>query len=349
MAMQPIRLSLIRMAALSLALFSPIAAAQAQTKATDATEVRIPSEPGVVLAGTLETPGVGAGPFPVAIIIAGTGPWTRGGFIAIRGRLLAGGMATLDFDKRGQGRSTGAFVDTIPAMERDVAAIVAFLRTQPRVDPDRIVLIGQSQGAVAAPAVASRDPRIAAVVMLSGPVGPRGEYFLGILRGHLTRAGKDPATIARVTGAVGRWMEARSRRDGPDALRRTRDLATTAFISAGFTPAQATDFTRTLDDPVVLSMFEAAPDRAMAALRRPVLAIYGTRDDVIAPGPSAAAAAAALGGNADALVVTVPGMTHELQRADTKPGEMPAGGDATMPVVVDTIAAWLIPRLRNPH
>lgn len=99
------------------------------------------------------------------------------------------------YDKRGLGQSTGTFVDTIPAMERDVAAAVAFLRKRGDIDSRRIALMGISQGAVAAPLVASRDPDIAAVVMLSGPVGRRGELFLGILRGHLGRAGKNPLQI----------------------------------------------------------------------------------------------------------------------------------------------------------
>ncbi|MFX7156053.1 CocE/NonD family hydrolase, partial [Acinetobacter baumannii] len=79
-------------------------------------------------------------------VIAGTGPWTRGGFSAIRQRLLESGIAALQYDKRGVGSSTGTFEDTIPVMERDVAAAVAFLRARPDIDPRRIALLGLSQG-----------------------------------------------------------------------------------------------------------------------------------------------------------------------------------------------------------
>jgi pimeloyl-ACP methyl ester carboxylesterase len=99
-----------------------------------------------------------------------------------------------------------------------------------------------------------------------------------------------------------------------------------------------------LDNPVVLSMYEVAPDRALRAVRAPVLAIYGTRDDVIAPDLSYAAALAALADNPDALVVAVPGMTHELTRAASPPGQA-APEDGTMPVVTDTVGAWLSRRL----
>jgi pimeloyl-ACP methyl ester carboxylesterase len=175
-------------------------------------------------------------------------------------------------------------------MERDVAAAVAYLRTRRDIDPRRIALVGTSQGAVAAPMVAPRDPMIAAVVMLSGPVGPRGELFLSILRSHLGAAGKSPAQVERVAAAVGAWMEARSRSAETAEVGRLREAAVAAFAGVGFPRSDAGSFVVTLDNPVVLSMFEAAPDRALARVRAPVLAIYGSNDAIIAPALSVAAA-----------------------------------------------------------
>jgi pimeloyl-ACP methyl ester carboxylesterase len=322
----------------------PAVFAQAASQLATGEEVRFASDPGVMLAGTLETPrGVGAGPFPVVVLISGTGPWTRGGWINIRARLLASGIAILQYDKRRLGQSTGAFVDTIPAMERDVAAAIAFLRTRRDIDPRRIALVGTSQGEVAAPAVAARDPAIAAVVMLSGPVGPRGGLFLDILRSHLRNNGKDPAQVERVTTAVAAWMEARSAAAAPAAIAALRAAAAAAFAEIGFPAAQAQEFVATLDDDVVLSMFEAAPDRALAAVRAPVMAIFGSRDTILAP-DVAPAAVAALVDNPDALVVTVPGMTHELQRATPLPGAEPVA-DSTMPIVTELLGTWLARRL----
>jgi pimeloyl-ACP methyl ester carboxylesterase len=119
-----------------------------------------------------------------------------------------------------------------------------------------------------------------------------------------------------------------------------------AFTSVGFPRSQAEDFVATFDNDVVLSMFEAAPDRALAALLVPVLAIYGSKDDVIAPALSVEAALTALRDNPDALVVAVPGMTHELTRAApaTATG---ATQDGTMPVVTEIVDAWLARRLET--
>lgn len=310
--------------------------------ARTAEEVRFPSEAGTTLAGTLERPSAsGSRRTPAVVIVAGTGPWPRGGFEKIRARLLESGIAVLQYDKRGVGKSTGAFIDTLPAMERDVAASVEFLRSRSDIDPDHIGLVGHSQGGVAVPAVASRDRRIAAVVTLSGPVGARGELFLGILRANLRSGGKSQADADRVALTVGEWMEARSRGAGAAKVAQTRTAAITAFSSVGLSDGALA----VLDNPVVLSMYEAAPSEALASIRAPVLAIFGTKDDVIAPDLSVAAATTALAANSDALVVSVPGAKHELAPAMEQPDAAKAGGDHMVPAVVDLVGQWLTKRL----
>lgn len=118
---------------------SSIASAQPIREGPVREEVRYPSDPGTVIAGTLEKPtSADDRGLPVVVIISGTGPWTRGGWEKMRASLHAAGLATLVYDKRGLGQSTGTFVDTIPVMERDVAAAVAFLRTRKDIDHQRI-------------------------------------------------------------------------------------------------------------------------------------------------------------------------------------------------------------------
>jgi len=226
----------------------------------------------------------------------------------------------LQYDKRGVGKSTGTFVDTLPAMERDVAASVRYLRTRHDIDPDRNALIGHSQGGVAVPAVAARDPRVAAVVDLLGPVGPRGELFLGILGANLPSGGKSQDDTVRVAKAVGEWMEARSRKAEAATIAQARAAASTAYSSVGLSD----DALAVLDNPVVLSMYEAAPSETLASIRVPVLAVFGSKDDVIAPELSMAAATKALDANRDALVVSVPGASINChpQRKSRRPGRL---------------------------
>lgn len=309
-----------------------------------AEEVRFEPAPGILVAGTLERPPATAAdqPLPVVVLVAGAGRWPRGGLPDLRARLLAAGIATLQFDKPGVGQSTGAFDDSLPAIARDVTGAVAFLRTRSGIDPMRIALLGHSQGAAAIPLVAAHDPAIAALVILSGPVGPRGGLFLGILRENLAAAGKGPAQIDRIAEAVGRWMDARSTGGNAEETRRLRAAAIAAFAAAGFAGAQAEGAVAALDTKVVLSMYEASTEDALIKTRAPVLAVYGTRDPIIAPRFSIPAAQLALRANRDAMVVAVPGLGHNLQRVEE-------GGTAEGPMtraVSDLVSEWLQDRLR---
>ncbi|MEU5884125.1 alpha/beta fold hydrolase [Spirillospora sp. NPDC047279] len=78
----------------------------------------------------------------------------------------AAGLAALIFDYRNFGESAGEprqLVD-IDGQQEDIRAAVAFARGHGRIDPDRILLWGNSLGGAHVINVAADDPRIAAVV-----------------------------------------------------------------------------------------------------------------------------------------------------------------------------------------
>jgi len=101
-------------------------------------------------------------------------------------QFLSRGFATLCYDKRGVGLSSGTFTfvgarDSIPVFDdlaSDMAAGVAFLRTRPEIDPQRIGLAGVSQAGWIVP-IAAQKSRPAFMVLLVGPtvsVGVEGFY-----------------------------------------------------------------------------------------------------------------------------------------------------------------------------
>ena len=103
-----------------------------------ATDVRISSEPGVTLAGTLYLPaGHSKGPYPLAVLIQGNGPNGRGGFSEIIKRLTADGRAALEYDQRGTGQSTGTYEEDPERLTVDAAAAVAAMRHRPIGGPRR--------------------------------------------------------------------------------------------------------------------------------------------------------------------------------------------------------------------
>jgi hypothetical protein len=114
----------------------------------------------VELHGTLSIP-VGAGPHPAVVLVHGSGAATRnvGFFTSAYERL---GIATLSFDKRGAGESTGNWRSAPFAdLAGDVLAGVALLRARPDIDAKRIGLDGSSQGGWVGAMAASMSPDVA--------------------------------------------------------------------------------------------------------------------------------------------------------------------------------------------
>lgn len=141
--------------------------------------------------------------------------------------------------------------------------------------------------------------------------------------------------------AARKWMDARESNDSAEVAT-TRDALIKAFAMARFPEPQARDFVRTLDTPVVLSMYVTAPDQALSSLRIPVLAVYGTADTMIAPFLHAPAAARALSNNPDGMVAIIPGLDHDLAKIG-EPEERANGPspDPTATAVVELVAGWL--------
>jgi pimeloyl-ACP methyl ester carboxylesterase len=127
-----------------------------------------------------------SGPVGAVVFGHGSGQQTKDSCRFLADGFLERGFATLCFDKRGVGQSTGQFVavgarDSIPVFEdlaSDIAAGVAFLRTRTEIDPQRIGLAGVSQAGWIVPIAAAKS-RAAFMVLLVGPtvsVGIEGFY-----------------------------------------------------------------------------------------------------------------------------------------------------------------------------
>ena len=131
----------------------------------------------VRLAYTLDLP-AGTGPFPAVVVGHGSGRVTRQQMAWFADRWTAQGFATLRFDKRGVGESSGAYSEVpaatsttlIPLLASDIAAAVRFLRTRPEIDSRRIGLAGVSQAGWILPHAARELGGAAFVVLWSGPV-----------------------------------------------------------------------------------------------------------------------------------------------------------------------------------
>src|SRR6516225_1554864 len=139
----------------------------------------------VTLAGTLTLPRA-AGPFPAALLIAGSGPYDRDEsvanhkpFLVLSDYLTRKGIAVLRYDKRGAGKSTGsADRATTLDLANDAQAAIRFLRTRKEIDASRLGLIGHSEGAIIAPYIAAHSKELPWLVLLAAPATKGQDTFL---------------------------------------------------------------------------------------------------------------------------------------------------------------------------
>ncbi|RNL87393.1 alpha/beta hydrolase [Halostreptopolyspora alba] len=149
--------------------------------------------------GTLTLPEDADEPVPGALIISGSGPTDRDGNSPLRPDantnrnfaevLSEAGIASLRYDKLGSGETGMAGRDEDDRVryedfENGVVAAYGKLAGEPGVDPDRLLVLGHSEGAL----FALRTPR---VVQDSPPIGlllaaPPGERYLDTIDRQVT-------------------------------------------------------------------------------------------------------------------------------------------------------------------
>jgi len=135
----------------------------------------------VQLSYQLDRP-AGAGPFPAVVIGHGSGRLTKQSCLGFAMRMRERGFATLCYDKRGVGLSTGAYSmvgsgnspTLIPELASDMAAGVAHLRRLRDIDGKRVGLLGPSQAGWIIPETA-RLSSPAFMIIFVGPTVSTGE------------------------------------------------------------------------------------------------------------------------------------------------------------------------------
>lgn len=301
---------------------------------------------GLKLAGTLTLP-PGAGPFPVALMITGSGAQDRDEtifdhkpFLLIADRLTRRGVAVLRLDDRGVGGSQAAAPGaTLSDAAGDVAASLAWLRARPEIDPARVGLIGHSEGGSLAIETAAHDPKIAFVVLMAAP-GVAGGRLITDQVGALMKASGAPG--AQVAVATDRQAQIMAAVASP-----LNDAETLAALNAIYDKAGLpTDAPRRgalpgLLNPHYRSFVRYDPTSDLAAVKAPVLAIGGSKDLQVPAGENLAAIKAALPAATETTVRELPGLNHLFQTARTGlPDEYGALEETLAPSALDLIVDW---------
>lgn len=312
-----------------------------------------PSAAGVRLAGTLTLP-AGAGPFPAAVLISGSGGQDRDStifghkpFLVLADYLTRRGIAVLRVDDRGVAASSGSRENATSAdYATDVSAAIGWLRTNAQIDPARIGLIGMSEGGVIAPMVAAADRRIAFSVLLAGPAGPGDALWLAQQRSLGLTMGATETELDRREPLMRHLLAAiRGAPDRKSAQDRARAVLA-EVPEAERLPAAAVDaLVDQLSSDWMRFFLTYDSTSALAKLRSPLLALNGSKDVQVDAATNLAAIRAASKANPDVTAEEIPGLNHLFQTAPTGAiGEYADIEETFASAALERIGQWIAAR-----
>lgn len=250
--------------------------------------------PAGILHGTLERP-AGKGPFPVALIIAGSGPTDRDGndvqlglntdcYKLLAEALAQHGIASLRYDKRGAGEDTLMALPENKLRFDDYIADAVAWGKQLRADRrfSTLTIIGHSEGSLIG-MLAAREIPADGYVSLAGAGEPIQNVLLTQLKPKL------PPDLYQESETIVHSLE--------------HGKTVTAV------PASLNMLFRPSVQPYLISWFKYDPAKAIAELKIPVLIVQGERDLQVSMSDAEHLAKA----DPAAKLVLIPDMNHVLK------------------------------------
>lgn len=314
----------------------------------------------VMLAGTLTMP-EGPGTFGAVVLISGSGPQNRDEellshkpFLVISDYLTRQGLAVLRFDDRGIGRSTGDFATaTTLDFADDAEGAVEYLLSRPEIDKKKIGLAGHSEGGMIAPVVASRNPRVAFIVMMAGPGQKTTDLLADQARLVSLAAGESEASVGESV-ALNQKLFAILMQQPDDSLaaREMKNLVTTEVTAAKtLTEAEKKEHIEQLPitlrkilNPWFRTFIAWDPAPWLEKVKCPVLAINGSTDLQVPSAKNLPLVEKALrkGGNHHVKIVELKELNHLFQHSATgNPMEYGTIEETFAPEALEVIGGWL--------
>jgi fermentation-respiration switch protein FrsA (DUF1100 family) len=302
----------------------------------------------VTLAATLTIP-QGKGPFPAVVLITGSGAQDRDEsllghkpFLVLSDYLTRHGIAVLRADDRGTAKSTGDFATATTAdFATDAEAGIAYLKTRPEIDHNKIGLIGHSEGGAIAPMIAARNKDVAFIVMMAGTGVPGDQILVAQGEAIAIASGKSPADAAKNAAKEKEMLTlVETEKDQAVLEKELKEK-----MAGDLPEAQIGIQIKQVTSPWFRYFLTYDPATALRKVTCPVLAINGSLDKQVLPNQNLPAIRKALqeSGNKQYEVDELPGLNHLFQTAKTgSPAEYSQIEETISPVALEKLSTWIL-------
>ena len=334
------------------------------------------AEKGITLSGTITIPkskgGTKPDKFAAVVMVSGSGPQDRNEtigrhkpFEVIAHNLAKSGIASLRYDDRGVGESTGNFLNaTSEDFAKDALAVWAYAKTIPEIDSSKIGILGHSEGGLVGPMAAVWESGVAFLILLAPP-GVTGSEILKSQIDRMAELQGMSESDRKATMVLQGKLQDIASGYFTDDIKLSLDIQNAVKQSWDSIKliAMAQDPTIDLDQArreltkqieVQLQQlrmpwyrfflkYDPAPNWMM--LRCPTLAIWGSNDVQVLPELSISKLEIALSRNPslDAQFVVLQGLNHLMQKSETGlPEEYEAIEETISVDALKTIRDWAL-------
>lgn len=304
------------------------------------------------LAGTLTMP-EGEGPFPALALVSGSGPQDRNEtvmghkpFHVIADRLTREGFAVLRYDDRGVAESEGDFNEgTIDKFTEDANSAFEFLKNYEKVDPERVGMLGHSEGGVVISQLAAEKSEPAFLVLLASPALPGDSTLFMQNRAILEASGMTEDMVedqVRLLDSIFTYM--REGRDSSFIMERSNTMLEEVYgdlYSKETMDMILRRYESYIGSEWFRSFIDKDPRKDLRELDLPILALFGENDLQILYEENEKAMRRVLEGNENATIETFEGVNHLFQPDSTGLPQNYGKIETTIhPPVLDRIGEW---------
>ena len=293
----------------------------------------------VILKGTLVIPENASRQTPVMLMVTGSGLQNRDEeifehkpFAVIADVLARAGLATLRYDDRGFGESTGDVVNcTTEDLKNDAFAGVQLLRSR----FDKVGVIGHSEGGTIALMLAA-EKKVDFIVSLAGMAVSGKETLLWQNRLALAAANIPSETIDVYCNALDEVFDA--------CISGTAMPSTTQYNLPTSLAQNLTVVTKTkqLQSPYMKQFLTLDSRPLLGNITCPVLALNGTKDTQVEPESNLGALRSGLQKNAKNKLEAIEGVNHLFQHCKTGMATEYGNIEETIaPEVLEKMVYWL--------